>query len=341
MVEILAAAREENRQESRPGDIGKVLPWSPVEGNEDERGKEIEFPANSYAALGGTWQELTADQLEPYLRQENRSAESLIAATELTGDVSFLREAAERFPDDARVLLPLAVLGTEREERMRAAEAFRRLEPQNSLADYLLADELFLAGERQKGRDTFLAAGKKPEFRDYAGDFAGAREGALLMSGFSPLQARAIGFYGMGPNGLGRTFGLGKQVIYAQQEFHEKGETETVEAVAWAAMSLHAKLQTRPSKSLKDEAWLIVVEKLCLQHLPLETLAHDQRTVAEHLSEAEKSEDAIRELAAYSPIWPDKLKEEEAVAHFERVKSFGELKALRMLMGGENAGRGE
>src|SRR5262245_27265461 len=46
---------------------------------------------------------LTAEQVEPYLEKNRRSAESLLAAFRATADKTFLREAMEKYPTDPRV----------------------------------------------------------------------------------------------------------------------------------------------------------------------------------------------------------------------------------------------
>ena len=43
------------------------------------------------------------DQVEPYLRANRRSADSLLAAFCITGDQTLLREALERYPKDPKV----------------------------------------------------------------------------------------------------------------------------------------------------------------------------------------------------------------------------------------------
>lgn len=51
--------------------------------------------------VGG--KKLTLQQVAPYLKAKQRSAESLLAASGVTGDLSLLREAVERYPNDPHV----------------------------------------------------------------------------------------------------------------------------------------------------------------------------------------------------------------------------------------------
>ncbi len=61
-------------------------------------------PTNLLARLfEGEEVRLRPEQLGAYLAQNRRSAESLVAAFRSTQQVSFLREALEKYPGDARV----------------------------------------------------------------------------------------------------------------------------------------------------------------------------------------------------------------------------------------------
>src|SRR5262249_11939625 len=75
---------------------------------------------------------LKLGQLENYLRENQRSAGSLLSAFHATQDQSLLQEAEERFPNDPRVALAAATQSGTPAERRRWIEAFKQSAPDNA-----------------------------------------------------------------------------------------------------------------------------------------------------------------------------------------------------------------
>ena len=105
---------------------------------------------------------MSLEQLEGYLTQNRRSVEALLGALRASGDDSLLAEAKERFPDDPRVQFAAAYKTESPEERQQWLEKFKQSDPQNALADYLLAAEHFKSGQAEQALQEITTAATKP-----------------------------------------------------------------------------------------------------------------------------------------------------------------------------------
>jgi hypothetical protein len=88
----------------------------------------------------GTTPGMSRVQIESYLEQNRRSAESLLAAFRLTRDRALLQEAAEKYPNDPRVhyagwISAYRDDNSSPEERRQWLEAFKQSAPGNALAN--------------------------------------------------------------------------------------------------------------------------------------------------------------------------------------------------------------
>lgn len=102
---------------------------------------------------------LTAEQVDAYLKDNQRSRASLLAALSLTDDPHLLKEAMQRFPDDPQVGFRAALdpaLPTD--ERRQWLDAFEKVAPNNALANYLSANNYFDSGQTDKAVQELIAA---------------------------------------------------------------------------------------------------------------------------------------------------------------------------------------
>ena len=109
---------------------------------------------------------LSVEQVELYLGSNQRSVGSLLAAFRVTADSALLREAVERYPQDAQVnfVASLAALNNTEsspEERRQRLDAFKASAPDNALANYLAALDCFRSGQSDRAIEELLAAGGK------------------------------------------------------------------------------------------------------------------------------------------------------------------------------------
>ena len=84
---------------------------------------------------------LTPEQVESYLAANQRSAGTLLAAFQATGDKRWLQEAKEKYPNDPVVAFMALSKSNTPEERRQWLDTLKRIAPDNALADYLSAND--------------------------------------------------------------------------------------------------------------------------------------------------------------------------------------------------------
>ncbi|NBR86946.1 MAG: hypothetical protein EB141_02980 [Verrucomicrobia bacterium] len=292
----------------------------------------VEDPTNSLARLlnGGEIPKLTREQLDTFLLQNKRSAECLLTASRALGDVSLLREAAGKFPQDPRVQFDLALRGESPEEKRRALAAFRQLARDNPLGDYLSALDRFKAGQPDEAvRDLWQASGKH-RFQDYTIDHVQSAEEAYLSAGYSPLEAKAAGLFGVLLPHLSALRELGNQMSGLQQQYAQAGDLASAQAVGQIGLNLASQLEGQPARTLISELVGMAIEKKFLAGQSADSPLGDGRTVGGRLAELEAQRQTIRDVTQLTALLPT-LPPQEALTYFDRLKLSGELDALRWL----------
>lgn len=174
---------------------------------------------------------LTPAQLQAYLATHKRNAESLLAATRLSGEMAFLQEAARNFPADPAVQLELALRSEVPEERQRALEALRQVDPDNALADHLSAFEHLRAGDPEAAFADLILAASKSRMDIYAPAALQSSEEAYLAAGFTPVEAKAAAMLGFRFQEVDPLQELSKQLAELQTAYADQGDATSAEAV--------------------------------------------------------------------------------------------------------------
>jgi hypothetical protein len=281
--------------------------------------------------LSGEELKLTPEQAEAYLQQNKRSAEALLAAARLTGNLSLVREAAEKFPNDPRVQLDLALRGETPEEKRKALDAFRQLARDNPLGDYLSALDRFKSGRTDDGVKDLLQAGGKNRLQDYTLDHAQSAEEALLAAGYGALESKAAGMFGVLLPHMQSLRELGTQMTELQKQYAQAGDAASAQAVGQLGLNLAWQMESQSGRTLIGELEGMAIEKKFLaSQSPDSPFGSDGRTVRDRLAELDAHRQSIRELTPLTDMLP-RLPEREALIYFDRLKLHGELDALRWL----------
>jgi hypothetical protein len=281
--------------------------------------------------LNGEAFKLTPEQAEVYLQQNKRSAEALLAAARTTGNLGLVREAAERFPNDARVHLDLALRGETPEEKRKALDAFRQLARDNPIGDYLSALDHFRSGRTDDGVKDLLQASSKNRLQDYTLDHAQSAEEAFLSAGYGPLEAKAAGTSGVLLPHMTSLRDLATHMAELQKQYAQAGDAGSAQAVGQMGLNLAWQLEGQPGRTLLGELVGLAIEKKFLAAKSPDSLfGSDERTVRERMAEMDAHRQSIRELTAMTDLLA-RLPEREAILYFDRLKLNGELDALRWL----------
>lgn len=273
---------------------------------------------------------VTPEQIESYLRENRRNAASLLVAAHLTGDQSFLQEAAKSFPNDPRVLLASVDFAVATPaERRQALDAFRQAAPENALGAYLAALDFFETGNADEGVRAMWEAFQKSEMQDYAFDTLQDREEAYLAAGYSRAHATAVAFYGTEFPQLARLRELSRSLLDLQTQYDRAGDKESAQVVAEMGIRLGTQMQQQMGHALIGELVGMSIERGSLERVdPNAILEATNQTVEMRLKELDARKSAISELATMDIA---KFNETDVVNFIERAKMYGELEALRWL----------
>ena len=187
---------------------------------------------------------LQADQLQAYLAINKRNAESLLAASRLTGEMAFLQEAARNFPADPAVQLELALRSKVPEERQRALESLRQADPDNALADHLSAFEHLRAGDPEAAFADLILAASKSRMDIYAPAALQSSEEAYLAADFTPVEAKAAAMLGFRFHEVDPLEELSKQLAELQTAYAADGDAASAEAVRQMGHALSQQVQS-------------------------------------------------------------------------------------------------
>jgi hypothetical protein len=279
---------------------------------------------------GGDTNRLTPERIAGYLRENKRSAASLLAAARITGDRAFLQEAAKRFPNDPRVLLDVLLFGTATPtERRQTLDAFCQAAPDNAMGDYLSALDHFESGDTDAAVRALWQAFSKIRMEDYALETVQDREEAYLAAGYSRVQAAAAGYFGVEIPQASRLRALSRQLLALQTQYARAGDAESAQVVAEMGVRLGTQMQMQMGNVLVEELVGMAIERGSLERLdPNAILEATGQTVGERLQELEQRKNTIKTLGA---IDLTKFDERDIGNFIERAKLYGEFSALQWL----------
>ena len=283
--------------------------------------------------LGG--KKLSLSQVAPYLEAKQRSAESLLAASCVTGDPACLQEAVAKFPNDARVNLAAHYAFKKEsspEERRQRLDAFEQLAPDNALANYLSAQDYFKAGQTDRAVQEIVAAFGKPEFQDYSGDFMAGAEEAYQAAGLSIVEAKTLAMCAPPLPHMADLRGLGQSLGELANQSRQAGDEASAQAALQMGVALGRLVGESSGASLLIQDLVgIAIERQALEAMnPASPYGGTAQTVQERLGELVRRRETIKEVARDgSSVVLEQLSEQDQLGFFERMKDSGELAALR------------
>ena len=136
-----------------PGIFTPRLPAPRMPATATTAAEELAGATNSlYNRLKDSAVKLTSAQTETYLQENGRTAASLLAAFRCSGDVSFLEEAKQSFPNDPQVAFEAAFRTNIPPEERHRVETLERSDPDNPLPNYISAVDHFRYGQTDLAR---------------------------------------------------------------------------------------------------------------------------------------------------------------------------------------------
>lgn len=282
----------------------------------------------------GTLPPFTPVQIEFYVEQNKRNAESLLAAHRIGTNLAYLNEAASRFPTDPDVQYAVISSPHYAEVRRPWIDAYKASSPDNALAWYFSALDHFKSGQTAQAVAELSEGTRKPAFRAELAPTLQAVEEMHISAGRLADEAKVAAFQSCAqvPH-LEPMRELARAMQETVQQFRQTGDTASADSLAGMGLVLGGHLSAGGgSQTLMSQLVGIGVEKMFLRQLDLEQ-GHDLlgRPLAE-VSEAINERGAtLKSLAqSVSKLLPS-LGDTELANYMERVKLYGEGNALAWL----------
>jgi hypothetical protein len=283
--------------------------------------------------LAGKVPQLNQLEVEAFLKNQGRTAMNLLVASRLLNDLSFAREAAKADPKNPAVQLELALRGETPEEKSSAIGAFRELAPGNSLGDYLAAHQAFATGDIGAAGAALAQSMDNPLYADYTQKIVAGSEQAFLDAGYEPSAAAGAAMFSLTLHHIQPVMDVSRNLQQLQDEFIRSADFDAAEPTVIIGLTLGQRVQDQ-GPYLIDQLMGVSIERQFLQQLdPLTQAGPGGQTAGERL---EALDAKVLEIRTLSPLFTEKFAAADEATqsqYLERMKSEGELAAMRWLVG--------
>jgi hypothetical protein len=283
-------------------------------------------------------------QIESYLEQNRRSAESLLAAFRLTRDRALLQEAAEKYRNDPRVhyagwFSACRDDNSSPEERRQWLEGFKQSAPENALANYLSAQDYFKSGQTDRAVEELIAASGKPRFHSFSADVVQSMEEAYLAAGYSAVESKAAAAYSDASLQSAPPYSELKRLAESLAELSKRYRNAGDEASARAVMQMGVELGQRVEQCAGGSSLVfqngtgVGIQRILFNSMDVNaTYGNAGQTVQDQLN-------ALTQLGkSWSGLWKQaeptmrSMSDQDLITYFDRMKTFGEVHALRCVV---------
>ena len=267
-------------------------------------------------------------EVEAFLERHGRTTGNLLAASMLLRDLSFVREAVKADPGSRAAQLELALKGESATERASAIAAFRALEPDNALGDYLAADHAFESGDAGAAASALAKSLDSPVYANWKAEVRVGMESAYRDAGYEPIVAKYMGLFSAASYELNPLGVVTRRLTELHSEFIHSADFDAADPTLMLALSIGRRLQDQsPYESLQG----VKFEKFVLRQVdPSLAIGPDGQTAAVRLDELlVKEKEAKAILGVHS-----KMGSADAATQSQFIdmsKTDGELAALKWL----------
>ena len=290
--------------------------------------------SNLYSRVAsGDIPQVSREKLEMYLAQSRRSVEALLGAFRASNDEALLAEAKEKFPDDPRVQFAAAFKTDSPEERKQWLEKFKQSDPDNALANYLLADDYSKAGQSEQALQEIRAAATKGGFENYLVDFIQNAEEAYQAGGYSAAEAKTIASIAALLPEQARLKAVGTDLVELAKRYQQAGDETSAQAMLQMGLDLGHRLDSSPQTTLIQELVGIAIERLALNAMnPIDPYGGTGQTVNDRLDALTARRKGYQELTRESSRLLESMSDEDVAHYFDRVRLYGDVAAMRWVM---------
>jgi len=267
-------------------------------------------------------------EVEEFLERHGRTTGNLIVAAQLLHDLSLLREAVKVDPGSRAAQLQLALMGESAAEKADALAAFRTLEPDNVLGDYLAAHQAFESGDAGAAAVALAKSLDAPAYATWRSEARVGMEFAYRDAGYEPIPAKFLGeFSSLFPE-VNEMNNVTDRLMELHGEFIRSADFDAADPTLALALSIGRRLQDQsPYESMHG----IGIERRVLQQLdPSLAVGPGGQTAAARLDELLAKD---QELKA---IWREEMRLGSVDAatqsqFLDKKRTEGDLAAVKWL----------
>jgi hypothetical protein len=282
--------------------------------------------------LRGEGIKLTPAQISAFLAANHRSAESLLAASRVSGDPAYLKEAKERFPDDVRVQFAAIFKSDSPEERSQWLDRLRQSAPDNALPDYLSAFDDLKAGRTEQGVQELSAAAGKTGFQDYALDSIQSAEEAYRSAGCSEAEAKMVATQETPLPQLAQLKQLSLSIVDLANSYRQAGDTASGQTVLDMAIHLGQQLDANGpgGQFLINNLVGIAIQLNALKAMdPASPYGSSGQTVQDSIDQLMEQRAASKQLRQQTETLWQTMPPQDMISFFDRQKLYGEQATLQ------------
>jgi len=289
---------------------------------------------NLYNRLKDKDLKLTAEQIEPYLRANNRNAASLLAAYRTSKDPALLTEAMRNFPDDPQVAFEAALRSdVTSEDRRHWLDTLKASDPDNALGYYLSALDYFKTGQSDQAIKEFTTASSKP-FQDYTSQRYQDDAEAYMAAGYSVADAKAASGLQLLLPQLQQVKDLGLNLVELSKSYQQAGDSTSAQAALQMAISLGDRYgNPSPGEPAISQLVGLTLEGIALRAMdPNAPYGSDGQTVGDRLNQIQQQRTALEERSQKVESIVPTMPEQDWISYRDRWLMFGEQNAEQWLI---------
>jgi hypothetical protein len=281
---------------------------------------------------GGNPPELTPDQVQTYLKENNRSAASLLTAFRATKDTNLLAEALEKYPHDPQVNYASLFDASSPEERRQRMEAFKQSAPDNALGNYLSAFDYIKAGQNDLAIQELTAASSKEKFSDYSLEFVQSAEEAWRAAGYTVADSKTIAAMELLLPDLKELRDLSRNTVALASSYQQAADGASAQALLRMNINLGIRFNGAPGEALISQLVGIAIEADSLRAMSPTAEYASGQTVQQRLDQLTQQRNELKDLANNESLL-ENMPAKDVISYWDRWRGFGSESTLRWAAG--------